>query len=99
MLELRLRPGAQRDLDEIWDYTNEQWSAAQANRYVTQLREEIEKLRRTPTRGRSVDHPAGISQRASGSHIIYRWDAKLLDIIRVLHNRMNLPAHLPANET
>ena len=33
---------AQRDLDDIWDYSAETWSPAQANRYVEHIRDACE---------------------------------------------------------
>jgi toxin ParE1/3/4 len=100
MLELRLRPQAQTDLDEIWDYTAAKWSATQANRYVAELRHSIEQLRKNPNLGRPTDHPASILKRANGSHIIfYRVETSVLDVVRVLHAQMDFAAHLPANET
>ncbi|MCA8927827.1 MAG: type II toxin-antitoxin system RelE/ParE family toxin, partial [Alphaproteobacteria bacterium] len=37
----RLRPAAQADLEGIWRYTAEQWSADQADRYVDGLQATI----------------------------------------------------------
>ena len=34
MAEYRLSPGAERDLADIWRYTNKRWGRAQANRYI-----------------------------------------------------------------
>jgi toxin ParE1/3/4 len=34
MAEFRLTPAAERDLEGIWDYTQEQWGDEQADRYL-----------------------------------------------------------------
>jgi toxin ParE1/3/4 len=40
----RLAPQAQRDLEEIWFYTFENWSAEQADRYHNQIMAAMEGL-------------------------------------------------------
>jgi plasmid stabilization system protein ParE len=40
----RLTPQAERDLEEIWFYTFENWSAEQADRYHNQIMAAIERL-------------------------------------------------------
>jgi toxin ParE1/3/4 len=37
-------PRAQRDIEEIWNYTTEQWSSAQAERYIRSIQEAIETI-------------------------------------------------------
>jgi plasmid stabilization system protein ParE len=37
MPELRLKPRARRDLNDIWFYSRERWSEEQANRYYAAL--------------------------------------------------------------
>lgn len=50
-----LTPAAQRDLSSIWDYTQEQWDENQAETYVLEIRNAIERISERPDRGQAVD--------------------------------------------
>lgn len=50
-----LSRAAQRDLDEIWDYTADRWSPAQADRYIDHISDACEKLGQGSARGRLID--------------------------------------------
>ncbi len=92
-----LARAAQRDLDEIWDYTADRWSQAQANRYIDHIRRACKKLGRGDARGRSIDDVRpGYWKLAVKSHFLfYRVeDSGVIDIIRILHQRMDIEAHL-----
>lgn len=92
-----LARAAQRDLDEIWDYTADRWSPAQANRYIEHIRGACEKLGRGDARGRSIDDVRpGYWKLAVKSHFLfYRVDDRgVIDIVRILHQRMDIEAHL-----
>ena len=56
MAEYRLTPAAERDLENIWLYTRQQWSAEQANRYTAILANAFAELARAPTTAPSCDH-------------------------------------------
>ncbi|SEE99020.1 type II toxin-antitoxin system RelE/ParE family toxin [Ruania alba] len=92
----RLTPAAQRDLSSIWDYTVEHWDVAQAESYLGDLRQAIERVATDPQRGRSCDEiRQGYRRYASGSHLIfYRTQPQGVDVIRVLHQRMDVDRHL-----
>jgi toxin ParE1/3/4 len=60
--EYRLKPRAIADLDEIWDFTVERWSEAQAERYILGLRDDFDMLADQPLLGR----PARICTRGCG---------------------------------
>lgn len=92
-----LSRAAQRDLDDIWDYSAETWSPAQANRYVENIRDACEKLGTGRARGRSVDDVRpGYFKLAVKSHFLfYRViGGDIIDIVRILHQRMDIEAHL-----
>lgn len=44
----RLRPAAVLDLEAIWTFTAERWSAAQADRYVTGMVRAFERIAENP---------------------------------------------------
>lgn len=51
---LRLTPAAKRDLSSIWDYTQERWGVGQAETYVSELRNAMERIATRPERGRHL---------------------------------------------
>ena len=94
----RFSPQAERDLEEIWLYTFENWSAEQADRYHNQIMAAIEGLAGGSKQGRAIDDiRPGYRKLAVASHFLfYRIaDAGMIDIIRILHQRMNAASRLP----
>lgn len=87
----RLRPEALDDLDDIWRYTAETWSLAQADRYIDQLVTTFEALVNLPGVAREyVEFTPPIRIQVHQSHlIVYRVDNSMIDIIRVLGGRQN----------
>lgn len=92
----RITPAAQRDLSAIWDFTEERWDTSRAETYVREIQAAIERITADPRRGRSrneVRH--GYLSYAIGSHMIfYLRSTDGVDIIRVLHQRMDHSRHL-----
>jgi toxin ParE1/3/4 len=101
MLELLLRPNAKRDLAGIWRYTCKKWSRAQADRYLSSLTAEIERLRRAPSLGRPVSNvQAPFLSRSCGSHVIFFLiEGDRLDVVRILHAQMDFVAHLAGDDS
>ncbi|SDQ88801.1 toxin ParE1/3/4 [Rhizobiales bacterium GAS191] len=91
-----LRPRAQRDIEEIWDYTAATWSVAQAEAYIRQIQRSFEMLADDPRRGRNCeDIRAGYRRFRTGSHFIfYRTLEDGVDIVRILHQSMDFEQHL-----
>lgn len=91
----RLSPLAEADLEEIWLHTFRQWSAEQAEEYVCALIAGIEGLasgRNVPQR---TDVRDGYWKYRVGMHVLYfRYSGQYLDVIRILHGRMDVDAHL-----
>lgn len=93
--EIRLRPLAETDLEEIWHYTFEHWSADQADDYVSDLITTMKHLARGNKVGRACAVREGYFQYATASHIVfYRVTNTALDVVRVLHQRMDVERHL-----
>ena len=91
----RLSPLARSDLEAIWLYTFEQWSEAQADRYYRSITAACESLAAGRARGRRVPQRLGYLKLGVGSHIIfYRQDRALINVIRILHERMDVDLHL-----
>jgi toxin ParE1/3/4 len=69
--EYRLTPRAERDLEDIWTYTSEQWSAEQAEKYVAALLDAMELIADKPSLGRSADSVRpGYLRRNVAAHVI-----------------------------
>ncbi|WP_165215040.1 type II toxin-antitoxin system RelE/ParE family toxin [Affinirhizobium pseudoryzae] len=97
MVEVRLRPSAQRDFVDIGDQTRDRWSEAQAERYLKQILEMIAEIGRHPFAG--IDVPSIRSdyrRRRAGSHLIFYaiLDDGTVEVVRILHERADVPRHL-----
>ncbi|KUY87676.1 MULTISPECIES: type II toxin-antitoxin system RelE/ParE family toxin [Burkholderia] len=92
---VRLTPLAEADLEDIWIYTFDRWSLEQAERYVGDLVMAFERLARREWVGRPSRAGEGYWRYLVGSHVVfYRETAETLDVIRVLHQRMDVDRHL-----
>ncbi len=90
-------PEARRDLFEIWDYTEETWGTAQAERYVAQLFAAFARLADRPGLGRARDDiRPGYRLHVESKHIIFYRAAgnPAIEVIRVLHQRMLPVRHM-----
>lgn len=95
MPTFRLTAKAKADLRDIGRYTQQTWGRDQRNRYLTKLDEAFHILAQEPDRGRScVDIRQGYRKYHVGRHMIFyrRSDADSIEIIRILHERMDIEA-------
>jgi toxin ParE1/3/4 len=85
-----------RDIDEIYDYTEERWGSEQADRHLFSLLKHCDALADQTRQGRIIkSRKQGYAALAFQSHfIIYIESADALTIARILHRRMNIAAHL-----
>jgi len=85
------------DLENIWVYTLNKWSAAQADRYYNIIINEIEYISSNFGIGKSFEH-IRIGYRASKvkSHLIFykMYENNIIEIIRILHQRMDIDNRL-----
>ncbi|MCO5162990.1 MAG: type II toxin-antitoxin system RelE/ParE family toxin [Mesorhizobium sp.] len=95
-LPLRISAQAQRDLEQIWAYSAENWGEDQAVQYVAQVRAALELLRTNPGLARPAeDVRPGLRKFTVGSHVLYvRLGDRFLRLVRVLHGRMDAGRHL-----
>jgi toxin ParE1/3/4 len=90
----RLSPQAAADLEEIWLYTFGQWSLEQADEYHRGIMTAIEAWAPGSEHGRQSDVRDGYWKYHVGLHIVYfRCSDDHLDVIRILHERMDVDAH------
>lgn len=88
---------ALRDLKEIADYTENNWSEAQAERYIRMMFNEFARLADNPLVGRSYDDcRAGLRGYSCGKHVVlYRVLSKTkVRIVRILHTKMDFSKHI-----
>lgn len=85
-----LSPLAEIDLEDIWLYTFQNWSLAQADSYHRDLVMAFEGLASGTKRGRDVDVRPDYLKCPVGSHMIYFRDRDdQIEVIRVLHQRQD----------
>lgn len=96
MTRFVLSPLARADLGQIWDYTEQRWGANQAETYLRRLQAAIELVAADPDQGRRCDEiRPGYRKHPAGSHILfYRLLPDGIDILRILHRRMDFERHL-----
>lgn len=96
MAEVRLTPAAQRDLEGIFDYTVERWGLEQALRYTEAIAGACALLAEQPDHGLACDaiRSGYRSWRVERHRIYYRPAPYGVAVVRVLHERMDVPRHL-----
>lgn len=89
-------PLAEEDLIDIWQYSYNKWGMDKAVEYLLQLDAGIQALANNPKMGKSRENTRrGYRSIQINRHVIYyRIDAEIVDIIRVLHERMIPNRHL-----
>ena len=89
---------ASQDLENIWLYTFENWSAEQADRYFNLIMDEIEYISSKPDSGYDYSQvrEGYLRSRIKSHFIFYRINKKkkLVEIIRILHQRMDIKSRL-----
>lgn len=80
------------DLEEIWLYTVEKCSIEQADRYYDLILDEINYMCRNINAGKSMEHVRkGYRASKVKSHLIfYRVINNTIEVIRILHERMDI---------
>lgn len=93
MTVLVVSPAARREMADIWLYTADQWGVEQADAYIGQIESAIAGAVSLPDIGGPVvGLPPIYRKLKSGSHrIIYRFANNELVIVRVLHERQDVP--------
>lgn len=91
MLKLQRTPEAESDLIDIWRFTFEAWGEQQAEKYLDALEAGMAQLTRMPNIGKARDAVRpGYRSLQVGRHVIfYRTLKGAIDIVRVLHDRMD----------
>ena len=95
-VKYRISETAIKDLDGIWEYTYTNWSKEQADRYHSLIINEIEFISENFTSGKSMEHvKEGYLVVYVKSHMIFfRRNKGIVEIIRILHQRMDIESNL-----
>jgi toxin ParE1/3/4 len=92
-----LSPRAQRDVEDIWDYTVEHWNVRQAETYIREIKFAIETVAAEPKSARACnDIRPGYWKYPAGSHVVFfrLTDNGTIDVVRILYSRMDFGRHL-----
>ena len=94
--KVRLTVKAERDLQEIYNYSFDEFGEDKADAYLLGLDEKLHLLASKPDLGRPIDHVrTGYYRFEYVSHsVFYRRVQDGIQIVRVLHQRMNYRLHL-----
>ncbi len=93
MAKYYLTNKAVEDLTNIWNYTYEEWSESQANKYYAILLEAFQNISDNPDLGKNYEGIAkGVSGFIINKHIVFyrRMNSGLIEIVRILHGKMDL---------
>ena len=84
------------DLKTIWLYTLKNWSVEQADRYYNLIFDEIKFICKNKNAGKSMEHlRKGYRSSKVKSHLIfYRVQHNTIEVIRILHERMDIENRL-----
>ena len=98
MATYRLRQAAARDLLELGRYTQQRWGAPQRRKYIARLRARLQMLADRPSLGilRNDVAPGYRSFREARHVVFYTETADGIDVVRVLHERMDVARHFQA---
>lgn len=96
MYKIHQQVKARKDLKNIWLYTYENFGADQADKYFDELESGMETIRDNPLVGVSCDYiRAGYRQFKVNEHyIFYRIGKKTINVVRILHDTMQVKNHL-----
>jgi len=97
-MKYKISKEALKDLENVWLYTLETWSAGQADRYYDLLLNEIEYIAENPQSGKDYSHiKEGYFRTHVKSHFIFykiNSNERTVEVIRILHQRMDIDARL-----
>ena len=94
MYSIRFTEQADADLLNIYIYTYNTWNEAQAIEYTDGLKAAVNKLAENPNRIGTIDRSAvrsGYRSYRYQSHLVfYRVSGQFVEVVRILHKRMDV---------
>ncbi len=97
MAKYELTNKAVEDLTDIWNYTFENWSERQADKYYQLLIESFTEIAENPVLGKNFDAIIeSLRGFKVGRHIVFyrEIEGRRIEIIRILHDHMDLKNRL-----
>ena len=92
---IKVTAKARNDLLEIGRFTESKWGRSQRNHYLKQMDEAFNLIGDSPKIGKDRSHVlTGYRSFQQGSHVIYYRESETIEIIRVLHERMDVERHI-----
>ncbi len=98
MSKYRIRIVAEQDLEAVGLESRREWGEERMRRYLTEIVHTFDSLGDVPGLGRACDEIfEGCRRLPVGSHVIFYEVGKdgVVEIVRVLHGRMQHDLHLP----
>jgi toxin ParE1/3/4 len=95
MQVFRLTELAKQDLLSIGRYTQMTWGKEQRNLYLAKIDAVFHLLAQEPQFGKACDEvQSGYRKYPVGRHLIfYRQSSEGIEVVRILHDRMDIEAH------
>ncbi len=93
MVNVILRQEAIDDLTDIWEYTLQEWSEHQADKYFETIKFACKEIGQNPNIGKVyTEISKNLLGLKSGKHIIFyhKISEDEIEVIRILHERMDL---------
>jgi len=97
MVKISFRQKAIEDLNNIWNYTYENWSENRADKYYATIKFDCLEIGKNPKLGKNYSRiNRSLLGFKSGKHIVFYHSIseKEIEIIRILHERMDLKNRL-----
>lgn len=97
MAKIVLRQKSLDDLNDIWNYTFEEWSESKADNYYEKIKLACNRIAKNPNIGKKYN---GTNKKLlgikSGKHIIFYQmiSNDEIEVVRILHERMDLKSRL-----
>lgn len=92
---IRLTTRADQDLEDIFEYSIRTWSIQQAEIYFAQIMTALIALANNERPYQPVSVRSGYFKMRIGLHfVIFRITPQEIDVIRILHSRMDVDRHL-----
>ncbi|MGB0720097.1 MAG: type II toxin-antitoxin system RelE/ParE family toxin [Bdellovibrionales bacterium] len=95
-IEFFISPEARNDIKNILSYTTHEWGEKQADIYMEKIWAGLQILLDHPQIGKTIDHifPHCRLWNAEKHYVVYRIKENQIEIVRFLHLKSDLSAHL-----
>lgn len=93
MAKFKLTNLAVKDLSDIWDYTFDEWSESQADKYYKLLLNACASIAKKPQQGKVYEEIyTDLKGKKASKHIIFyrELEDQTIEITRILHERIDL---------